>query len=53
MARVVHLIRRWGFDGTLAEVDEAGDEKGQEKTSKHHTGYYQGEHEDPLLHIML
>ena len=47
------MIRRWGFDGALAEVDEAGDEKGQDKTSKHHTGYYQREHENPLLHIML
>ena len=47
------MIRRWGFDGTLAEVDEAGDEKDQDKTSKHHTGYYQREHENPLLHVIL
>ena len=53
MAWVVHLIRRWEFDGTLAEVDEAGDEKDQDKTSKHHAGYYQREHENPLLHVIL
>ena len=53
MAGVVHLIRWWGLDGTLAEVDGAGDEKDQDKTSKHHTGYYQREHENPLLHVML
>ena len=47
------MIRRWGFDGALAEVNEAGDEKDQDKTSKHHTGYYQREHENPLLHVML
>ena len=53
MAGVVHLIRWWGLDGTLAEVDGAGDEKDQDKTSKHHTGYYQREHENPLLHVIL
>ena len=47
------MIRRWGFDGALAEVNEAGDEKDQDKTSKHHTGYYQREHENPLLHVIL
>ena len=39
--------------GLFAEVDEAGDEKDQDKTSKHHTGYYQREHENPLLHVIL
>ena len=41
------------MDGTLAEVDGAGDEKDQDKTSKHHTGYYQREHENPPLHVIL
>ena len=41
------------MDGTLTEVNEAGDEKSQDKTSKHHARYYQREHEDPLLHIIL
>ena len=47
------MMRWWRFDGTLAEIDETSDEKGHEKTSKHHTGYYQREHENPLLHVIL